>query len=229
LRNYGIDYCISALQAENDPSIYESLDVETIKTLSTFFDEYYGPLNLSKYDIDDEIEKLSTYGNDISIITNNVSSINEVYDIYKYGVDIYNNTYTLYKQYKKAETDEFYDVDELTYNIKKNTPGTIWVRKAGRPFAYPAFHRDDNGKQNGNIVITDEYTSLSNSIYSDSGVVYDFEFTNFKNKMVLIVENKTNNGIKSFETANTYVSEIYNEIDYKNDNKSILKIKDLNV
>jgi hypothetical protein len=80
-----------------------------------------------------------------------------VYDIYKYGVDIYGNTYTLYKRYTKDD-NRFYSENEITYKIKKNTTGKLWVRKFARPFAFPAF------STYGNIEIKREYTSFIDSI-----------------------------------------------------------------
>lgn len=54
----------------------------------------------------------------------------DVYDIYKYGLDQYDNSYILYKYYGEPEP---------SYESKKNKPGRLWIRKKDHPFAFPAF------------------------------------------------------------------------------------------
>jgi hypothetical protein len=149
-----------------------------------------------------EISNLKKFGDYIMTITRNYSK-NEVYDIYKYGVDLYGNTYTLYKRYKKPD-GSFYSENEITYKVKKNTTGKLWVRLANRPFAYPAFVEN-----NGTIKIDSQYTSFENSLLGEkdnhlSGLIYDFEFSNDKHRIAFIVKNS--GSVQKYESANTFIS-----------------------
>lgn len=110
-------------------------------SLSSFFVEYYQPLELSKYELAKEQNRIRKFGSVISVITNPVPE-NQIFDIYKYGLDEFDNSFTLFKRYVD-ENGDFYDIDDISFSIKKNTPGRLWVRKAAYPFAFPAFSTRD--------------------------------------------------------------------------------------
>ena len=73
----------------------------------------------------------------IKSVTDN-RPINNVYEIFKYELDEYGNMYILYKNYNAGKSwDDSTDVSTLTYADKLNAPGSLWVRLADSPIAFP--------------------------------------------------------------------------------------------
>lgn len=74
--------------------------------------------------------QLNEYKAQIYDIVNNKTIKKDVYDIYKYGRDVYDNSYILYKKYE-SETPSVKE--------KKDTRGELWIRLSNHPIAFPAF------------------------------------------------------------------------------------------
>jgi len=64
------------------------------------------------------------------------TSEQNVYDIFKYGVDINGNCYILYKKYDYSGMTS---LDKLSFKKKRDTLGEVWIRLSGHPIAFPAF------------------------------------------------------------------------------------------
>lgn len=101
---------------------------EFINGLNTNDNEYYKHLNLSKETREHIIKQLRLCKDEIVDI-----AMNSKYDIFRYGLDIYGNTYILVKQY---DTD---DISAIDYDIRLKTPGTLWMRIKNHPIAFPAY------------------------------------------------------------------------------------------
>ena len=100
----------------------------------TFFEKYYSHLPLRDSDNREREFIAKQLSNDyifekISAITETKTTENDVYDIYRYGMDQYDNMYVLYKKY---------DVENPSYGEKRDTPGQLWIRKSNHPIAFPA-------------------------------------------------------------------------------------------
>jgi hypothetical protein len=141
---------------------------------------------------------LETYADDIIRIATEQNDELSVYDIYKYGIDGYGNSYSLLKIYP-----------DLRYSTKKNQSGRLWMRLKSYPFSYPAF------SNHGNLSVDPQYTAfenvieseISSNISSNYGKIYDFEFSNDKSILAIITENSSNDE-HTFDTANVFVSKI---------------------
>lgn len=115
----------------------ESRIVDAFKahSSSTFYEKYYKHLNLPKSEYQKIARQLVEYGDQITSITN-PAYIADVYDIYKYGLDLNGNSYILYKKYDYSKVEELKD---MTFSMKRDTPGQMWIRLAHHPIAFPAF------------------------------------------------------------------------------------------
>ena len=102
---------------------------------STFFEKYYKHLNLPATEYQRIARQLTEYSSQIKSITNPLQ-VTDVYDIYKYGLDLNGNSYILYKQYDYSKVEELKD---MSFSLKRNTPGEMWIRLANHPIAFPAF------------------------------------------------------------------------------------------
>lgn len=65
----------------------------------TFYEKYYKHLGLPRSQLSYIADQLFEHYDDISAVAV-VSDCSNVYDIYKYGLDSYGNSYLLYKQYE---------------------------------------------------------------------------------------------------------------------------------
>ena len=119
-----------------------------------------------------------------------------MYDIYKYGVDINGNSYILYKNYDYSRAEELKD---MSFSLKRDTLGEMWIRLASHPIAFPAFsgknpmyYTEDPRRINMSIlsaavaddpnaiVWADEDHNSISMISSDMKVFYDFELSKSK-------------------------------------------------
>lgn len=82
------------------------------------------------------------------------------YDIFKYQVDSFGNTYILYKRYNDASP---------TYEQKLNTPGRLFIRPADSPIGFPF-----------ELVIDSEHSIPNFKSYR----IYDMEMTETQTKIV---------------------------------------------
>lgn len=102
----------------------------------TFFENYYMHLNLADAQCQYIAEQMNEYYVDINSVTES-KSLTDQYDIYKYGLDVYKNSYILFKKYDYSQVEQ---IEELTYRQKRNTLGRMWIRMAHTPLAFPAFN-----------------------------------------------------------------------------------------
>ena len=100
-----------------------------------FFDRFYKPLVLTQSELKYVIDQYEEYykSDDPSVTTiDQITSPRHkfnIYDIYKYGVDTFDNKYTLYKQYFDKSP---------SYRTKRNTLGELWIRLKDHPVSFPA-------------------------------------------------------------------------------------------
>lgn len=97
------------------------------------YERYYSHLGLKDNERDKIADRLSEYRNDIFEITDRHTK-SEVWDIFKYGLDVAKNAYILYKQY------DYSGEDDPTYRDRQNTPGELWIRLSDHPIAFPALY-----------------------------------------------------------------------------------------
>lgn len=200
---------------------------ECIRQLSSlsgeFYTEYYLPNGCTEEDIKSEIERLSLFGEKIIELTKTQTNKKDVYDIYKYGLDHRENAYILYKKYSS---------DNPSFREQKDTPGTLWVRMADYPFAYPAF-----ALSGGVIQVDSAFVAFTRAISTElktdydvlsGGSIYDFDFTEEKYALALMTKNGTVGGLEQYQAAKTFVASIYTDyIGLKNTN--FIRLVDNNV
>ena len=171
---------------------------------SSFYEKYYKHLNLSDSEYQKIARQLDEYGDQIVSITN-PAYIADVYDIYKYGVDLNGNSYILYKKYDYSKVEELKD---MTFSIKRNTPGQMWIRLAHHPIAFPAFtgcnptyfihdSRMVNmsilsvaAKENPNAIVWEDDDRFKiQQISSQMNVFFDFEISKSKSSIAYMTIN----------------------------------------
>lgn len=133
----------------------------------SFFKKYYKHLNLPSDAYKFIAKQLSTYTDDILEIAKPQLCNEEQYDIYKYGLDSYYNSYILYKKYKLSSSYEF----------KKNSKGFIWTRFNNHPIGFPAF----TGEFPQVLLLND--IMISNDILIDSKII-NHELSNIINTSI---------------------------------------------
>lgn len=151
--------------------------IKDIRNLSgDFYKQYYYPLNLNQSQINFICDQLEEHYKQIKDKAETKAQKNEVWDIYKYGRDAYENAYILYKKYKS---------DNPTEKEKLNTKGELWIRLKDHPIAFPAFQ----GTHPQIDTRVDYYNNLLDNILSGNGKIgqatkdncqyfYDLEFDN---------------------------------------------------
>lgn len=123
--------------------------------------------------------QLKEYFDQICDITDTKDNSNNVYDIYRYGMDKLNNIYVLFKKYD----------DAATYKQKKNTKGQLWIRLCDHPIAFPAFTG-----AHPNVLMSKDYVhplllELSEGKYTpidDMSYFYDFTMSIDGNYLFLV-------------------------------------------
>jgi len=121
------------LSSENHDQFVELLSSLSERT-GDFYRNYYEHLNLSKKEMSHICEQLSAYRDDIVEKASSKLYKRDVWDIYKYGRDAYDNMYILYKKYNK---------DNEEFKVKRNTRGELWIRLKDHPIAFPAIAGKD--------------------------------------------------------------------------------------
>lgn len=201
----------------------------------TFYEKYYQHLNLPISECERIANQLEEYKDKILKITTPTSTFN-VYDIYKYGLDINGNSYILFKQYDYSNLEDLY---HLTYAQKRDTLGEIWIRLADHPIAFPAFSGKNPAYfiQNPNIVNVsilsvatavdptgivwniDDNSKIS-EISSDMKAFYDFEFAKDKMSIAYVTYNadyEFSDIYKRFDISWVIGNQIQTYYDNKND------------
>lgn len=173
--------------ARPDEAISSVANQTTTSTSSTFYEKYYAGLGLTP----EEYKKIANQLTENYLLIKEVASTKqseaEVYDIFKYGTDRYDNMYILYKLYSSAT---------ITSIEKENTPGQLWVRLRNHPIAMPALYgrhpilETGDGLINGKFknIASDQLTS-PNPMETDTNKMayfYDMEFDTTKKILFLI-------------------------------------------
>lgn len=173
-----------------------------LNSTSTFYQKYYKHLSLSNPQYSHIADQLAEYQNQILDITNNATP-KSVYDIYKYGLDEQGNSYILYKKYDYDIVEEYKD---MSFKQKQDTLGTMWIRLAHHPIAFPAFSGKNPAyyiykttamnpalvkladMENG-ITYLDKHKVDIVEITSNMKFFYDFEFSQDGTSLIYIIKN----------------------------------------
>jgi hypothetical protein len=163
---------------------------EFVKSVRTgngeYYDTYYSHLDLTNNELNDIADRLSHYKDEIIDIVSDKEQKKDVFDIYKYGTDKYDNCYALYKLYK--ETDP-------SFKMKQNTTGCLWMRRKDHPIAFPVFGgrypnvETDEKSINGNIKLLSKNIDGSHDMTNDvehMSYFYDFEFDALRQTIFLV-------------------------------------------
>lgn len=212
-----------------------SLTADIINRCGDFYTKYYKHLNLVNEELDVLAKRLVEYAADITSIADEKQDADEAFDIYKYATDKYGNAYGLYKKYSLSHVispyldDEDTAIDQpITYAMKENTLGSLWIRLKDSPIAFPAFAGDnpifqkkiknENEEVHVSWQLKDETLAKDNMCY-----FYDMEFDITKQVMFLncwplnYVINSTN------DKSGTAISYAAKSI---RDNTNVLKTKE---
>lgn len=143
----------------------------------SFFERFYYPLSLSKKNYQFIANQLSDpYIQDRILDITNSHLRKDIYDIYNYGLDAYDNMYILYKQY---------NVENPDYQLKKNTLGQMWIRLKNHPIAFPITTQNAAMSQV-------ELSSANEYLRENKNAVnwcYDFNFSNNKRLICFTCKN----------------------------------------
>lgn len=142
----------------------------------------------------------------------------EYHDIYRYGLDLYGNQYILVKSYPSLNIHSFEDLLKVDQQVRKDTPGVLWMKPKNHPIAFPAFAltykktldgvRKLQYAKQSNVFIADNDND-ANPIFIDSSILQFqqindsnyyapciCDFTVSKGKTILLVNAKTKYGVE---------------------------------
>lgn len=168
-----------------DPNVISSLlednHFSKSETDRTFYEKYYAHLNLNQNQLDQIYQQLVDWHDEIEEIVSTKQYKSDVYDIYKYGRDMYDNVYILYKKYNS---------DDPSYAKKRDTGGWLWIRLADHPIAFPAvaFPEEDTAVEKIPAVdmresmVNGKFGSLKNDLRH---AFFDMEFDEPKRTLIL--------------------------------------------
>lgn len=153
-----------------------------------YFERYYSHLSLTDEELFRISKQLDQYGDRILEITSERGDDENVFDVFKYGLDAYNNSIMIVKSVPQ----------DATYSQKLETPGELWMRVAHHPFAFPAYSgahpqinvekdNDTNGKINSLLGkwLLGNYNNPNNDRLTR---FYDFEFDSTRMTAVASVQ-----------------------------------------
>ena len=153
-----------------------------------FYESFYSHLNLSDGDKTKICNQLSVYINLIRDIASSKEEEKDVWDIFKYGRDTYDNHYILYKKYNIP------DGKTISVKDKKDTTGELWIRLNNHPIAFPALAGDypqiDTNHDYINGKFFNDVANKENSISEEKEIdrfnkFYDMEFDTGKSILFL--------------------------------------------
>lgn len=130
----------------------------------------------------------------------------DVYDIYRYGMDSFDNMYILYKRY---------DDENPSYWDKKNTPGQLWIRRKDHPIAFPAILPNELSGLQAIDRSVDMNAYLMLSVQDADKYCFDFEFSQNKEIMAIMARNPSLSG-QVFDRYE-YCDVVMSKIDYSFD------------
>lgn len=205
--------------------------------INVCYNPWYEHLNLSKNErlhITEQLTQLSNF-----IIE---AATQRTIDIFRYGLDIYNNAYCLLKKYNSTDiaiNDNLTFNDDIDFDTKLSTYGQLWIRLKNHPIALPAFtyERMDNTYClcTNMSQITEEKTSnkeynelcfskLYNTSNTTSGTrnfytpdICDFTFSYDKN--IIVFNGKLSNNIAASYPIIANISQTYDAINECNNLK----------
>lgn len=190
----------SSLSSVSKSSINLALDDAVPQT---FYGKYYAHLQLPAAECQRVAEQLEEYGQVIVDELVAVQHYTNEHDIYKYGIDLNGNSYILLKKYDYSSISRR---DQLTFQMKKNTLGELWIRLSGHPIAFPAFYGKHPvyftkkrsrlnpsivhlAELNGGIEYVDKDKQTIAEISDRMRWFYDFELTQNKSNLFLVSYN----------------------------------------
>ena len=224
--------------ADFDPNVYVNAVDERIplssaphfnniqKTLvdvlpETFFGKYYSHLQLKDEDNLDRMFIGAQLGSpEISArifdIVQTKSNVRDVYDIYRYGMDSFDNMYVLYKRYGD---------ESPSYQDKKNTPGQLWVRRKDHPIAFPAVLPAELSGLQAIYRSPDMNSYLMLSVQDAERYCFDFEFSDNKDIMAIMARNPALSGqvFDRYEYCDVVMSKIDYDFDSVFQKRELLK------
>lgn len=157
----------------------------------TFYGMYYRHLGL---EVNEEkkkfiVDQLKEYKDRIIEVASPKDSVQDVYDIYRYGVDSSENQFVLLKRYS---------YENPTIKQKRNTAGELWIRLAGNPIAAPAFSGSNpNVDMQSDIhKLLSELSSTGDGSYSN---FYDFDISQDGRFIFLVAESDVADEVRTYE------------------------------
>lgn len=177
-----VDQYLSEAISSNGLSVNRTLfsDYIASRVSETFYGKYYSHLQFSDAGLAYAAAQLSSYAPAmLSGVFADPTARSAYYDIYRYGLDQNRNAYSLLKEYQGRRP---------SYDERKNSTGSIWVRMRDQPLPFPAFTGEfpafelgDYGKipkSVRNLAGLDDRLSAEYRFISDPmSRFYDFEFT----------------------------------------------------
>lgn len=174
---------ISASDLNAEAQIAElSSQLQELKSVGpekTYYEKWYSHLDLQKPDCQKISSQLKLFKDDILDLARAREKDSETYDIYKYGLDRYSNSFVLFKKYRL----------DSTIQEKRDTKGEIWFRFNSHPIGFPLFVGKDHLEQsqvNLENMDRDFVDLLENwSRKRLDQVFYDFDFTSDYRAIIL--------------------------------------------
>ena len=202
-------------EIEPDEKVIKKLssDAESLISMGprrTYYEKWYSHLNLQKTNCEKIALQLSVFKDDIYDLYRNRGLEEETYDIYKYGLDRYSNSYLLYKKCHLKDS----------YTDKRNKKGEMWFRFNSHPIGFPLFlgspYISGDYLSNASQVNTENmYRDFAELLSSSqerrlSNLVFDFDFTNDYRALVLAYDERESirdyQKIEKFLIASPYES-----------------------
>lgn len=154
---------------------------------ATFYGKFYSHLEITQEERNYIANQLEYYKHDIENIITTYENKHQVFDIFKYTTDQFNNSYILYKKYDESL---FQDGKEPSYLEKRNTPGDIWIKKENHPIAFPAFSGNFPNVNIKHMYTNDLMSGFNSKFNTTKNIVYDIELDNSKQMMGIIFKHK---------------------------------------
>ena len=244
LPGYSMDTFVdNFLSDEADPrQFYGYIDISKISVAvsaipDTFYGKYYSHLDLTESHRMHIAGQVSAYGSKIYDIcrTRDEDERSGVYDIYRYGRDVYKNHLILYKRYPASPdsgtTFEYFK--DVTAKKKRNTLGELWIRYHNHPMAFPAITPVGSedfswtniqlSSQSEQVAVSDQVLQLGfdddknpKYIPPDGNAFYDFEISRGGSYILLVEKSYLDGGEHTtYDTANVkfqYLNWIYDSV-----------------
>lgn len=166
--------------------VYSVLNQTTTSATTTFYEKYYANLGLTPEEYTKIAHQLSSNYSLIREKAESKQKQSDVYDIYKYSLDRFDNSYILFKKYENTTP---------TYKEKENTPGELWIRLRNHPIAMPALFGENPILETNDDYINGKFKNIASNKQSTTPLVddknhmayfYDMDFDSSKRVIYLI-------------------------------------------